>query len=158
VTDTFDSLPSDLAAAHALILAERAARMESQARAARAEATLSYAQATGSSAEALIARLRLEIEKLRRALYGVRSERKERLLDQLEMQLEDVEADAIEDELTAERAASSTVVQSFERRRPARKPFPVRTAHLNGDLERHCGLRQPARWSWTNDNQHRLAA
>ena len=124
MTDTFDSLPSDLAAAHALILAERAARVESQARAARAEATLSYAQATGSSAEALIARLRLEIEKLRRALYGVRSERKERLLDQLEMQLEDVEADAIEDELTAERAASSTVVQSFERRRPARKPFP----------------------------------
>ena len=124
MTDTFDSLPSDLAAAHALILAERAARVESQARAARAEATLSYAQATGSSAEALIARLRLEIEKLRRALYGVRSERKERLLDQLEMQLEDVEADAIEDELTAERAASPTVVQSFERRRPARKPFP----------------------------------
>ena len=124
MTDTFDSLPSDLAAAHALILAERAARMESQARAARAEATLSYAQATGSSAEALIARLRLEIEKLRRALYGVRSERKERLLDQLEMQLEDVEADAIEDELNAERAASSTVVQSFERRRPARNPFP----------------------------------
>ena len=124
MTDTFDSLPSDLAAAHALILAERAARVESQARAARAEATLSYAQATGSSAEALIARLRLEIEKLRRALYGVRSERKERLLDQLEMQLEDVEADAIEDELTAERAASSTVVKSFERRRPARKPFP----------------------------------
>ena len=72
----------------------------------------------------MIARLRLEIEKLRRTLYGVRSERKERLLDQLEMQLEDVEADAIEDELTAERAASSTVVKSFERRRPARKPFP----------------------------------
>ena len=124
MTDTFDSLPSDLAAAHALILAERAARVESQARAARAEANLTHAQATGSSAEALIARLRLEIERLRRTLYGVRSERKERLLDQLEMQLEDVEADAIEDELTAERAASSTVVKSFERRRPARKPFP----------------------------------
>jgi len=124
VTDTFDSLPSDLAAAHALILAERAARVESQARAARAEANLTHAQATGSSAEALIARLRLEIEKLRRTLYGVRSERKERLLDQLEMQLEDVEADAIENELAAERAAPSTVVKSFERRRPARKPFP----------------------------------
>jgi hypothetical protein len=40
VTDTFDSLPSDQAAAHALILAERAARMESQARAARAAADL----------------------------------------------------------------------------------------------------------------------
>ena len=124
MTDPFDSLPSDLAAAHALILAERAARMESQARAASAEADLAHAQATGSSAEALIARLRLEIEKLRRRLYGVRSERKERLLDQLEMQLEDVEADAIENELAAERAAPSTVVKSFERRRSARKPFP----------------------------------
>ena len=121
MTGTIDSLPSDLAAAHALILAERAARVESQA---RAEVTLSYAQATGSSAEALIARLRLEIEKLRRALYGVRSERKERLLDQLEMELEDVEADAFENELAAERGAPLTVVKSFERRRPARKPFP----------------------------------
>jgi hypothetical protein len=82
------------------------------------------AQATASSAEALIARLRLEIERLRRTLYGVRSERKERLLDQLEMQLEDVEADAIESELAAERTATSTVVKCFERNRPARKPFP----------------------------------
>ena len=124
MTNTFDSLPSDLATAHALILAERAARKESEARAARAEADLTHAQATAFSAEALIARLRLEIEKLRRTLYGARSERKERLVDQLEMQLEDAEADATEDELAAERSASSTVVESFERKRPARKPFP----------------------------------
>jgi transposase len=127
VTNTFDSLPSDLAAAHALILAERSARRQSEARTTRAEADLTHAQATASSAEALIARLRLEIEKLRRALYGARSERKERLVDQLEMQLEDAEADAIEDELAAERSTPSTVVKPFERRRPARKPFP---AHL----------------------------
>jgi transposase len=124
VTNTFDSLPSDLAAAHALILAERTARKESEARAARAEADLTHAQATAFSAEALIARLRLEIEKLRRTLYGARSERKERLVDQLEMQLEDAEADATEDELAAERSASWTVVESFERKRLARKPFP----------------------------------
>jgi transposase len=124
VTDTFDSLPSDLAAAHALILAERAARVESQARAARTEANLTHAHATASSADALIARLRLEIEKLRRTLYGVRSERKERLIDQLEMHLADAEADATEDELAAERGAPSTQVKSFERGRPARKPFP----------------------------------
>jgi transposase len=123
VTNTFDSLPSDLAAAHALILAERAARRESEARAARAEADLSHAHATALSADALIARLRLEIEKLRRTLYGARSERRERLIDQLEMQLEDAEADATEDELAAERSTPSTVVKSFERRRPARKPF-----------------------------------
>jgi transposase len=66
----------------------------------------------------------LEVEKLRRTLYGARSERKERLIDQLEMQLEDAEADATEDELAAERASPSTTVKSFERKRPVRKPFP----------------------------------
>jgi transposase len=124
VPDTFDSLPRDLAAAHALILAERIARLKSEERAARAAADLIHAQATASSADALIARLSLEIEKLRRTLYGARSERKERLINQLEMQLEDAEADAIEDELAAERSAPSTLVKSFERKRPARKPFP----------------------------------
>ena len=124
MTNTFDSLPSNLVAAHALILAERAARLSSEARAAQAQSDLTDAQATASSADALIAQLRLELEKLRRTLYGVRSERKERLLDQLEMQLEDAEADASEDELAAERATASTTVKSFERKRPARKPFP----------------------------------
>ena len=124
MTNTLDSLPSDLVAAHALILAERAARLSSEARAAQAEAGLTHAQATASSADALIARLRLEIEKLRRTLYGARSERKQRLIDQLEMQLEDAEADATEDELAAERASPSTTVKSFERKRPVRKPFP----------------------------------
>ena len=72
----------------------------------------------------MIARLKLEIENRRRTLCGARSERKERLLDQLEIQLEDAEADATEDELEGERAAPSTVVKSFECMRRARKPFP----------------------------------
>jgi transposase len=38
--------------------------------------------------------------------------------------LEGAEADAIEDELAAEHTAPSTLVKSFERKRPARKPFP----------------------------------
>jgi transposase len=75
-------------------------------------------------ADALIAQLRLELEKLRCTLYGVRSERKERLFDELEMQLEDAEADASVEELAAERAAASTTVKSFECKGPARKPFP----------------------------------
>jgi transposase len=124
VTGTIDSLRSDLAAAQAMIFAERAARIESEARAVRAEADLTHAHATASSADALIARLRLEIEKLKRTLYGVRSEREARLLDQLEMQLEDAEADATEDDLAAECPALSMIVRSFERRRWARKPFP----------------------------------
>jgi septal ring factor EnvC (AmiA/AmiB activator) len=64
------ALPTDLAAAHAMILAERAARLE--------------AQAVNASTEVLIAHLKLEIEKLRRAVYGNRSERKNRLLEQME--------------------------------------------------------------------------
>ena len=118
MTSEFESLPSDLAAAHAMILAERAARVEAEAVAARA-------QAVNSSTDALIAHLKLEIEKLRRALYGSHSERKARLLDQMELQLEDLEASATEDELAAEKAAQRTqTVQSFQRKRPSRKPFP----------------------------------
>ena len=118
MTSDFESLPSDLAAAHAMILAERTARVEAEAVAARA-------QAVNSSTDALIAHLKLEIEKLRRALYGSHSERKARLLDQMELQLEDLEASATEDELAAEKAAQRTqTVQSFQRKRPSRKPFP----------------------------------
>jgi len=99
-----------------MILAERAARFEAEALAAR---TASIRSGT----EALIARLKLEIEKLRRELYGSRSERKARLLEQMELQLEDLEADATEDELAAEKVAVQTqTVRSFERRRPSRKP------------------------------------
>ena len=45
-----------------------------------------------SGAEAEIAFLKLTIEKLRREMYGWRSERKQRLLDQLEVQLDELEA------------------------------------------------------------------
>ena len=81
-----------------------------------------------SDAEAEIAFLKLTIEKLRREMYGWRSERKQRLLDQLELQLDELEASATEDELAAEQAAAGTTqVKGFARRKPARKPFP---AHL----------------------------
>ena len=65
------------------------------------------------------------IEKLRRALYGRRSERSERLLNQLELALDDLTADASEDDLAAEKAsAATTAVKGFVRRKPSRKPFP----------------------------------
>jgi transposase len=134
-----ESLPTDLASAHAMILAERAARLQAevtaataqaeaataQVEAASAKATAANAQADLSSTEALISHLRLEIEKLRRQLYGTRSERKARLLEQMELELEELEATATEDELAAEKAAAQTqVLKSFQRRRPSRKPFP----------------------------------
>ena len=60
---------------------------------------------------------------------AARSERKARLLDQLELQLEELEADATEDELAAEKAAAPTqTVRSFKRKRPSRKPIPRASA------------------------------
>lgn len=115
-----------------MILAERAARMEAEAMAASAKADAASAkteaahvQADLSSHEALVAHLKLQIEKLRRELYGSRSERKARLLEQMELQLEDLAAAATEDELAAETAAARTqTVHSLQRGRPSRKPFP----------------------------------
>ena len=115
-----------------MILAERAARLQAEAvaasaeaKAANAQAEAANAQASLSSTEALITYYKLEIEKLRRHLYGTRSERKARLLEQMELQLEDLQATATEDGLAAEKAATRTqTVRSFERKRPSRKPFP----------------------------------
>jgi transposase len=99
----------------------RAALAVAEAKAAEA----ARLQAVLSSTEAFIASLKLQIAQLRRELYGQRSERKARLLDQLELQLEEMEAAASEDELEAQKAAAkTTTVQAFERRRPKRKPFP----------------------------------
>jgi transposase len=127
-----ESFPTDLAAAHAVIRAERAARVQAealaasaQAAAASAKAEAASAQADLSSTEALISHLKLEIEKLRRQLYGQRSEHKARLLEQMELALEELEATATEDELAAETAAARTqTVKFFRRKRPSRKPFP----------------------------------
>src|SRR4051812_36524191 len=108
-----------------MIRAERNARVMAEANAAVVNAEAANAQADLSSSEALNAHLKLEIEKLRRELYGSRSERKARLLEQMELQLEDLETAATEDELAAETAALRTqTVQSFQRKRPSRKPFP----------------------------------
>jgi transposase len=108
------------------IEALRAALAKAEARADANAADAARAKAVLSGSEALIAHLRLEIEKLRRELYGQRSERKQRLLEQMELQLEEMEATASEDEALAEAAAAKAkvAVAGFTRARPVRKPFP----------------------------------
>jgi transposase len=113
-----DRLPDDIETL-------RAAAVAALARADLAEAEAARLVAQASAAEAELLALRLENAKLRRELYGQRSERKSRLLDQLELELEEAEATASQDELAAEQAAAkTTTVQAFTRKRPARKPFP----------------------------------
>src|SRR5258707_1853838 len=116
--DAAESLPTDPAAAHAMIVAERNARVTAEANAAVARAEAANAQADLTSSEALIAHLKLAIEKLRRELYGTRSERTARLLDQMELQVEDLEAAATEDELAAENSAGrGHKSETFQRHR-----------------------------------------
>jgi transposase len=113
-----EALKAALVIAHDKLVAEAS-------RAVHAEAELAAARAKASDDEALIAHLKLQIEKLNRDRYGPRSERTARLLDQLELTLEELETAATEDELAAEMAAAKTTkVASFTRQRPSRKPFP----------------------------------
>ncbi|MCB0068691.1 MAG: IS66 family transposase [Caldilineaceae bacterium] len=110
------------------IEALRAALAAERARAAHVEAELALARAKLADDAATIAAQKLEIAKLKRRIYGPRSERTARLIDQMELELEDLEAAATEDEIAAEQAAARTTnVAAFTRKRPSRQPFP---AHL----------------------------
>ena len=86
------------------------------------KAALIEARAKLSGAEALIEHLQLLIAKMKRELFGPRSERSQRLLDQLELQLEELTAAAAEDAAKAE--AASTQVRSFARQNSTRRNFP----------------------------------
>jgi hypothetical protein len=111
VSSTHDSLPDDIEALKAALLAERAARRESEARAA--------------GAEAMVAHLKLLIAKLKREHFGASWERGRKLLDQLEMQLEDLETAAAEAEAAIEPASDeTTTVRRFTRAKPVRGPLP----------------------------------
>jgi transposase len=114
----FAALPTDPDALRSALIA-------ALSKAEIAEVKLSAATAQQSSDQALIAHLKLQIEKLRRAIYGPSAERTKRLLDQLELQLEELEASASADELLAEMAAAKAGTKApTPRKQPVRKPFP----------------------------------
>jgi transposase len=106
------ALPDDIDALRAALLATLA--------------ELAVANAMASEDKALIAHQRLRIAKLERQVYGQRSERSVRLIDQMELTFEELEAAATEDEIAAEQAvAKTTTVAGFTRKRPAeRNTFP----------------------------------
>jgi transposase len=113
-----DALPDDINALKEALLVERAKALE-------VTAELAVARAKASEDVALIAQQKLRIAKLERQVYGQRSERSARLIDQLALEFEELEADATEDELAAEVAvAKTTSVRGFTRKRPERNTFP----------------------------------
>lgn len=110
-----DTTPNGIDALRAELTAERAARQEAEARAA--------------GAEAMVAHLKLLVAKLGHDRYGASSERGRKLLDQLEFELEELEANAAEDASATDADADKVgaIVSSFTRRKPMRGPLP---AHL----------------------------
>jgi transposase len=119
------ALPDDLDALKAALAIERARMRAVLAERDAGAAELAVARAKASEDLALIAHQKLRIAKLERQIYGPRAERSERLIDQLALQFEELEASATEDELTAEIAvAKTTTVTGFARKRPDRNTFP----------------------------------
>jgi transposase len=113
-----DGLPDDINALKATLLIERAKALE-------VAAELAVARAKASQDMALIAHQKLRIARLERQLYGQHSERSARLIDQLALAFEELQAGATEDELAAEAAiARTTTVSGFTRQRPERNTFP----------------------------------
>src|SRR3982074_2629038 len=89
----------------------------------QAEGVRASARAELSDHEGLSGRSGWGGEKLKRELYGQRSERTARLLEQLELELEELVTTASEDELAAQAAAAKTHnVRPFTRKRPGRQP------------------------------------
>jgi transposase len=89
------------------------------------KAELAVARAKASEDMALIAAQKLQIAKLERQIYGQKSERSARLLEQLALMFEELEASATEDEIAAEQAVvKATTVAGFTRKRPDRNTFP----------------------------------
>jgi len=114
VVTSAETLPHDIAALQTALTAERAARQEAEARA--------------SGAEAMVAYLKLLIAKMKRERFGQSAERGRKLLDQLELQLEELEASATEDAVTAGIAEPDPrTVHGSTRKKPVRGPSP---AHL----------------------------
>lgn len=103
-----NALPDDIDALRTALIAEQQMRREAEARA--------------SGAEAIVAHLKLMIARLRHDRFGASSERGRKLLDQMELELEELEAAATEDASTA--AKDGTVVQAFTRCKPVRAPLP----------------------------------
>jgi hypothetical protein len=102
--------PDDIDTLKTALLAERAARQQAEARA--------------SGAEAMVAYLKLLIAKMKRQQFGQSAERGRKLLDQLELQLEELEASAL---AAATAVPEPTTVRRVSRRKPVRAPLP---AHL----------------------------
>ena len=88
------ALPNDIETLKAAWLEQHARAQSADAAYARIAAELANEQARRADDAALIAHMKLQIEKLKRDKYGPKSERASRLLDQMAFELEELEGAA----------------------------------------------------------------
>uniref|UniRef100_Q07JE6 Transposase IS66 n=1 Tax=Rhodopseudomonas palustris (strain BisA53) TaxID=316055 RepID=Q07JE6_RHOP5 len=111
MTTQLEPLPDDLAAAHAMILAQRE------------QLTLAKSELTVGRLE--IERLKLMLAKARREQFGQSSERGKLLIEQLELAIEDLEETQAEQATKAEIAAPEAAKEKrAQAPRPPRRPLP----------------------------------
>jgi transposase len=118
---TADQLPNDIEALKALLLASERRVQDRDDQVATLTAQL-------NTRAAEIEHLKLQIAKLRRMQFGRKSEKLDHQIEQLELQLEDLQAD------DAEAAREMPPADRAPRNKPARKPLPE---HLPRDEQVH---------------------
>lgn len=128
------TLPKDVAALTALLLAENAARIAAETR--------------STDLDGQIANLKMTIAKMKRAEFGISSEKSARLIDQLELQLGELIETATEGKIVATMASpaagSSSEESQATTQKPARRPLDPklpreRVVHGAPCACRHCG-------------------
>jgi transposase len=95
----------------------------------RKDAEIALKDAKLSTHEQQIEHLKLVIEKLQRSAYGASSEKLERNVGQLQLQLEELESDQAASELAGQIASDEPI-----KNKPARKPLPE---HLSREIVTH---------------------
>ena len=123
------TLPKDAAALTALLIA--------------ADARANKAETRALDLDAQIAHLKLTIAKMRHAEFGASSEKGARLLDQLELQLDELVATAAENK-SADALEAPALLADEAAQKPARRPLPdhlprERVVHTPPCACAHCG-------------------
>lgn len=123
----YDKLPNDVEALRALVLTTQASLRQSEASLSASQATITELQSQLQSRDEEVERLKLALIQLRKMQFGKSSEKVSREIDQLELRLE---------ELEAERALDTSLEGADDpapKRQPKRKPLPD---HLPRDVVR----------------------
>jgi transposase len=145
-----EALKALLIAGHNQLLEQRATLAALHAELDEHRQTLTAQSEQLRSSSERIEHLKLLVDKMRRMIFGKKSEKVVVQLEQLEFQLEDLESTQAEAEAMADAAAPANTSAREQKARPARKPLPSHlprevVSHLpSGDCCPDCGgaLRQ----------------